>query len=396
MLLYLVLLILLQWLKGWLKNNMANIIPLTAPFLNTNEDNVMLAALEVSEGQLVSKGDLLAVFESTKSSEEFSAEKNGRIVGISYKSGDMIQSGQVWAYLGEVEKSDDEDEFLAGFKSDKSIEQKKFDDSLRFSKPALKLANEFGLSPSDFDQDGIITEKMVKMFIAQRKGKIKKTEWVQVPANEAKKLLIYGAGGHGRSLAELIRLLPSYEIVGFVDDGAALPERVLGLRVLGDRGSVSDLFVQGICLAANGVGGIGNINQRVEVFEALRDSGFFCPTFVHPFAFIEASAKMSNAVQVFPFAYIGSQVSIGYGSIVNTGAIVSHDCQLGEMVNLSPGATLAGGVVVGDKSLVGMRVTINLGVSIGANARIGNGATVKADVPENGVVPAGAVWPLRT
>jgi acetyltransferase-like isoleucine patch superfamily enzyme len=40
-----------------------------------------------------------------------------------------------------------------------------------------------------------------------------------------------------------------------------------------------------------------------------------------------------------------------------------------------------------------MGVTLNLGVQVGAGARIGNGATVKADVPEKGLVRAGSIWP---
>jgi len=42
-----------------------------------------------------------------------------------------------------------------------------------------------------------------------------------------------------------------------------------------------------------------------------------------------------------------------------------------------------------------MGATINLGVSIGAGARVGNSAVVKADVPENGIVRAGAIWPEK-
>jgi len=66
---------------------------------------------------------------------------------------------------------------------------------------------------------------------------------------------------------------------------------------------------------------------------------------------------------------------------------------LGEYVNLSPGAILAGAVRVGDRALIGMGATINLGVSIGAGARVGNSAVVKSDVPENGIVRAGGIWP---
>lgn len=50
---------------------------------------------------------------------------------------------------------------------------------------------------------------------------------------------------------------------------------------------------------------------------------------------------------------------------------------------------------MGDRALIGMGATVNLGVTIGAGARVGNSAVVKADVPENGIVRAGATWPVN-
>ncbi|MBP1702324.1 MAG: hypothetical protein H6Q38_1431, partial [Chloroflexi bacterium] len=72
---------------------------------------------------------------------------------------------------------------------------------------------------------------------------------------------------------------------------------------------------------------------------------------------------------------------------------ISHDCQLGDYVNIAPGAILAGEVNIEAGALVGMGVTVNLRVKVGAGARIGNGATVKSDVPEKGIVRAGTIWP---
>ena len=86
-------------------------------------------------------------------------------------------------------------------------------------------------------------------------------------------------------------------------------------------------------------------------------------------------------------------MTVGFGCIVNTGAILSHDCVLGDYVNISPGAILAGAVQVDERSLIGMGATINLGVKIGSGVRVGNSAVVKADVPQNSIVRAGAIWP---
>ncbi len=180
--------------------------------------------------------------------------------------------------------------------------------------------------------------------------------------------MIFGAGGHGRSLAALIQKMGGFDLLGFVDDGVPAGETMLGLPVLGGRDTLAKLTADGIRLAINGVGGIGNLNARLSVFDLLRQAGFQFPKVIHPTAFIEDSANLADGVQIFPLAYVGTEVTAGFGTIINTGAIVSHDCQLGKTVNLSPGATLAGGVMVGEGTLIGMRATVNLNVKIGAYA----------------------------
>jgi len=206
-------------------------------------------------------------------------------------------------------------------------------------------------------------------------------------------IVLYGGGGHGKVLIELLQALGTYRLVGIVDDGLAIGSSVLGFPVLGDATILPDLYRQGVRLAVNGVGGIGNVSARLRVFEALAAAGFNCPALVHPKAYVERSAHLEGGVQILAQAYISSAAYVGYGSVINAGVVVSHDCVIGRCVNLSPGAMLAGGVKVEDFAQIGMAATINIGITIGRGARIGNGATVKANVPEGGVVRAGTIWP---
>jgi len=206
-------------------------------------------------------------------------------------------------------------------------------------------------------------------------------------------IILYGGGGHGKVLIELIRALGSYHLAGVVDDGLAVGGEVLGLPVLGGAEILPELYRRGVRLAVNGVGGIGRPETRWRVFEVLAQAGFLCPALVHPAAYVERSAHLEGGVQVLPQAYISSAVKVGFGTVINAGVVVSHDCVLGRCVNLSPGALLAGGVRVEDFAQIGMGATINIGITIGRGARVGNGATVKADVPPGGVVRAGTIWP---
>ena len=208
-------------------------------------------------------------------------------------------------------------------------------------------------------------------------------------------VIIYGGGGHVKTLIELVRAMGVYRVAGIVDDHLPAGSQILGAPVLGGANALPEIHRSGVRLAVNSVGGIGNYRVRLAVFHTLAEAGFVCPAVVHPSAHVEPSAVLEAGVQVLPKTYVGSDVRIGCGSLLNSGVILSHDCTLGVCTNVSPGAMLAGGVQLEDFVQVGMGVTINLNLTIGRAARIGNGATVKMDVPAETIVRAGTIWPLR-
>ena len=367
------------------------LIPVKIPLLNPNEPEALLVSLEVEEGGSVEQGQVLAVIETTKSTGEVQAEADGYLVGVRFTPGDTLHAGEILGYIGQTPAARDPN--LPPWASGSELpEQDAAPGDLRITEPARKLAKEKGLELAALPRGPLVTQQTVRDHLAAAAEPARADR--EVPEGE-NRILIYGAGGHGRSLAALIRKIGRYEIVGFLDDGYEPGTRAFGLEILGGGDKCLALARDGIRLAVNGVGGIGDLQPRLAVYDQLGKAGLHCPAVIHPTAFIEESADIADGVQVFPFAYVGTEVQVGYGTIINTGAIVSHDCIMDAYVNLSPGATLAGGVTVGEGSLVGMRATINLSVHIGTRARIGNGATVKADVPDGGIVPAGTIWPPR-
>jgi sugar O-acyltransferase (sialic acid O-acetyltransferase NeuD family) len=364
---------------------MDKLIPIQIPLVNPNEPEALLASVEAQEGQFLEEDDLIALVETTKTTGEIRAERPGYLVGLRFKQGDTLQAGEVLAYIGSTPNA--RDPSLQPWLKNEVTESEEVPE-LRITDPARELALASGLDLSTLPQGPLVTRKMVERLLAPAAA----VNAADIPADE-KRILVYGAGGHGRSLVALIHRLGTYQIVGFLDDGYEISESVYGLQVLGGSSQLSGLSDKGIRMAVNGVGGIGDLEIRLSVFDHLNRAGFYCPTVIHPTAFLEDSSHLADGVQVFPFAYVGTEVEVGYGAIINTGAIVSHNCRLGKYVNLSPGVTLAGGVVVEEGTLIGMRATVNLYVHIGRRARIGNGATVKEDVPDGGVVPAGTIWP---
>ena len=207
-------------------------------------------------------------------------------------------------------------------------------------------------------------------------------------------VIIYGGGGHAKTVIALLRLL-TRNSAGILDDGIPAGTEISGIPVLGGADLLKELRAGGIREAVNAVGGIGNYAVRWNIFEQLRRSGFNFPTLVHPAAFVEDNVSLSDGVQVLAQSYISSESVVGFGTLINAGVILSHECVIGQCVNLSPGALLAGQVRIDDFAQVGMGATINLGVRIGSRARVGNSAVIKADVPSGGRVYAGSVWPLH-
>jgi sugar O-acyltransferase (sialic acid O-acetyltransferase NeuD family) len=366
--------------------------PVTIPLLNPNEPEALLAALHVQEGQYVTADELLCTLETTKSTADLLAEAAGFVVGLRGQPGQTVRAGEVLCYLSEQpDWQPPAIEAQAPAEAQTADSPEDLPAGLRITRPALALARQLGVSLELLPTDRLVTESVVRSLQSRPAADLE----LAAPASafDAQAIVVYGGGGHGKTLVDLLRRLNTYRIVGIVDDGIPAGTVIMGLPVLGGVEALPELYQQGVRLAVNAVGGIGNLASRVRVFQRLAEAGFVCPALAHPSAVVEASAVLAPGVQVFAQAYVGSEARVGFGSIVNTGAIVSHDCVLGDYVNLSPGAILAGEVQVGPGTLVGMGATVNLQVKIGAGARIGNGATVKADVPEKGIVKAGSIWP---
>lgn len=363
-------------------------LAILVPLLNANEPEARLVSVHFANGLPVQKGDLLFTIETTKAAADIEASDSGFLRMVAAE-GDILAVGDILAFL--TSTSDEVLDLPArDLPAEKQVEQptsttESDQGELRITQPARNLAKSLGLDLSKLPKDRLITEAVVRQLVVPSN--------VPAPRQINAQILIYGAGGHSKAVMEMARAIGVFRIAGIVDDNAALKgTSVLGIPVLGTRDILPELYDQGIRFAANGVGGIINIGVRISLFNLLAGNGFAFPALCHPRATIEASAQIFDGVQVFANAYVGSSVVLHEKCMINTGAIVSHDCEIGSFTHIAPGAMLAGMVQVGEKALVGMGVTTAIGIKIGSGARIGNGAILLADVPERAIVPAGKVW----
>jgi sugar O-acyltransferase (sialic acid O-acetyltransferase NeuD family) len=202
-------------------------------------------------------------------------------------------------------------------------------------------------------------------------------------------VLVWGAGGHGRVVGDLVRAV-GFQLFGYADaDSGKLGEPVgtLGVTVTHSEDQlISEVlrnarFPEGIDACALGV---GENRARQRCLNAL--IGLELPALIHPSATISPTARVGRGTVVFPHAVVHSGAWVGDGVIVNTGSIVEHDCVLASAVHVSPGAVLCGGVRVGERSWIGAGSTVIPGVSIGSDATVGAGSTVIRDVADEDIV----------
>ena len=178
----------------------------------------------------------------------------------------------------------------------------------------------------------------------------------------AGRLLILGAGGHGRAVADLATEC-GWTIAGFTD-------RSPGPGVLGEDGDVAALVrggkIDGVVV------GVGNtaLERRAELFAMLTSLRVATPNLIHPRATVSRTCTIGEGVAIFPSVVLGAAVEVGDNVVLYSGVIAEHDCRIAAHAYLSPGVILAGNVRVGAGAFIGMGAAVPPGSTVPEGARV--------------------------
>lgn len=144
-----------------------------------------------------------------------------------------------------------------------------------------------------------------------------------------KTLLVIGAGGHGKVVAE-VAVAVGYKKIAFLDDNAS--------EAIGKLSDIKEWteYKEGFC-------GIGNNYVRKKIIAKLIEAGYKIPVLIHPTAYVSESATIGAGTIVEPKAIINTNSVIGCGSIVSIGAIVDHDVKVGEYAHINAGSIVKAG-----------------------------------------------------
>lgn len=204
---------------------------------------------------------------------------------------------------------------------------------------------------------------------------------------DAPEIVIVGGGGHARVLIDALRAAGETRTIGVLDaDRARIGTSVFGVPIVGDDAILPDLADSGTRYFAVGIGGTGDNAPRARLFEKAVSLGLQPLTIVHPRAVVSVFSVVGAGCQILAGAIVGPGVTLGCNVIVNTAAVVEHDCVIGDHTHIATGARLASTVRIGDRAHVGVAATVRQVITIGAASVVGAGAVVVKDVSPGTVV----------
>ncbi len=190
-----------------------------------------------------------------------------------------------------------------------------------------------------------------------------------------KKLVIIGASGHGKVIAD-IATKNDYTEIMFLDDNINV--KACGeYKVAGNCKSASQYKDSDFVIA------IGNAAIRKKIQMQLMEAGLHIVSLIHPNAVIADNVEIGIGTVVMAGVVINPYVKIGQGCIINTCASVDHDCIIGDFVHVSVGSHIAGTVIVGDNTWIGAGATVSNNVEIASDCMIGAGAVVVKNIEES-------------
>lgn len=198
-------------------------------------------------------------------------------------------------------------------------------------------------------------------------------------------LLLIGAGGHARSVIDIIEQIGKHRIVGMIDRRELLGSSCLGYPVIGCDDDLPELVLKGM-QAFITIGQIGAPGPRRQIYKQLRRLNASMPNIISPSSLISRHAQLGAGNFVGHAVILNAGARVGDNAILNTRALIEHDVQIGDHCHIATGALVNGGTIIESECFIGSGAVLREGIRIGAGSFIGAGALVTRDCPPNSIV----------
>ena len=197
-----------------------------------------------------------------------------------------------------------------------------------------------------------------------------------------KKLVLLGAGGFGREVAASIlpfmnQREPSYELIGFIDDGEQYHAGMMinGYPWLGGQEWILDHKDDVYCTCT-----IGSAKMKAAIQRKLTEQGVRFATLIGYGAYVAPYSEIGPGSVLYGWTQISVNCKIGAGVVLNDSVRIGHDVTIGDYTSIMPGTGISGGCVIGKEVDIGGHAYIVPGRKVGDGARIAAGSIVFTNV----------------
>ena len=196
-----------------------------------------------------------------------------------------------------------------------------------------------------------------------------------------KNIVIIGAGGFAREVAWLIEEInkknEQWNILGFIDDDTENNGKSLnGYKIIGNTDYLNEMNKNIYAVIA-----IGNGKIRKKVVEKLKKRKF--GILIHPNVSISDSISIGEGSIICSGNILTVNINIGKHVIINLDCTIGHDAVIENFSTFLPGTNLSGETIVEECSTLGTGSTVIQGVKIGKNVMVGAGAVVIRDISDD-------------
>ncbi len=188
----------------------------------------------------------------------------------------------------------------------------------------------------------------------------------------------------GREVIPLIKDINKIEkqwnIIGFFDDDPKKERMINGFPVLGGIAELNSWPTE-LCLAIS----IGRPATKRNIIKRINNPKISFPTLIHPSVIIGEREHVSigKGTIICAGTIITTNVKIGDFVLFNLSCTITHDDIISDYCSLMPSVCISGEDVLGRGVYVGTGAKIINGINVGENVTIGAGAVVIKDLPPN-------------
>jgi len=373
---------------------------INVPTVSVNESEVKLVSWSKSPGDLVKKGEIICIVETTKSTYDIESESNGYLYYI-LGEGLMIKVGELLAIISESEETDFSAIFNKMQSEKRELEVNEPLPIKRFTKKAELIAARAGIKIDDIEtNESVITEDILASYRELKnankpvnddsKHKLSFIEDDLVDSvhtsNRQERVLILGAGGGCNLVLDILTHSSQQRGVIILDGNKSLHNKtMMGVKVLGSIDLIEELWATGKFDAVISTI-VKDNDERKEIFENITVKGIPFTNIIDFSANVRSNVKMGIGNLIVSGCYLAPSVTIGNNNFLAAYTAIEHHSVIGSHCTFGPRFTASGKVHIGDSCKFGTGIFVEPFVKIGSNTTIASGAIVTGHIPENSLV----------